>query len=419
MSLVRTSLLNGIAVVVRMATGMVLNKVLAVYVGPGGYAAIGQLQNVIAIVSTFASGAVNTGVTKFTAEYFDAPERRRALWRTAGTITVAGAAITSVLLAIFSDSLGERFFPGAVYDESLKWLAGCLVFISLNAFLLAILSGMKEVRRYVFANIASSVIGFIVSAALAWQLGLRGALIALSLGQAVSFASTLYFCRALYWCKLDMLVGEVNTAVAGKLGRFVAMAVTSATVIPLSQILIRTHLAATFGAEYAGYWDAVNKISGIYLALITTTLSLYYLPRISEIRDDVTLRAEIWAGFRLIAPVTAVLAFGIYLLRAPLVDILFSAQFQEMTKLMGWQLAGDVIKVISWLLGYVLVGRAMMLPYIITEIVFSASLYLLTLLATQRFGFPGVAAAYAVNYLVYLCVMYWIVMVRPARHRSQ
>jgi PST family polysaccharide transporter len=412
MSLIRTSLLNGIAVVVRMATGILLNKVLAVYVGPGGYAAIGQLQNVISIVTTFASGAVNTGVTKFTAEYFDAPERRKTLWRTAGTITLLGAAMSSVVLWLSSESLGRRFFPGAGYGESLNWLAACLVLISLNAFLLAILSGMKEVRRYVFANIASSVIGFFVSLLLTWQLGLRGALIALSLGQAVAFAATLFFCRGLYWCKLDMLVGAINAGTTAQLTRFVAMAVTSATVIPVSQMLIRAHLVATFGADHAGYWDAMNKVSGIYLALITTTLSLYYLPRISEIRDDVTLRAEIWAGFRLIAPVTAVLALAIYALRAPLVHLLFSAQFHEMTNLMAWQLTGDVIKVISWLLGYVLVGRAMMVPYVITEIVFSVSLYGVTLLATDRLGFPGVAAAYALNYALYLCVMYWIVMVR-------
>ena len=34
MSLVKTSLLNGIAVVVKVASALVLNKILAVYVGP-------------------------------------------------------------------------------------------------------------------------------------------------------------------------------------------------------------------------------------------------------------------------------------------------------------------------------------------------------------------------------------------------
>ncbi|WP_426190292.1 O-antigen translocase [Massilia sp. DWR3-1-1] len=412
MSLIKTSLLNGIAVIVRMATGIILNKVLAVYVGPGGYAAIGQLQNVSAMVTSFASGAINTGVTKFTAEHFDDTERRNSLWRTAGTITVIGSMLASVLLLVFSAPLGNLLFPGALYEESLKWLAACLVLITLNAYILSILSGLKEVRRYVKANIASSIFGLVISGGLALQMGLRGALIALSLGQAFAFLTTVYFCRGLDWFKPKLLFGKVDAAVARNLAKFVAMALTSAAAVPLTQMLIRSHLVISYSPANAGLWDALNKISGIYLALITTTLSLYYLPRISEIRDAEVLRAEIWSGFRLIFPVTSILAISLFFLRDPLVRLLFSPEFQGVTKLMGWQLVGDVIKVVSWLLGYVLIGRGMMLPYIVTEILFSITLYGLTIYATQLFGFPGVSVAYAVNYTIYLIAMYWLVLVR-------
>lgn len=61
MNLVKTSLLNGIAVAIKMLTLLGLNKLLAVYVGPGGYAAIGQFQNVVQMLTTFASGAINNG----------------------------------------------------------------------------------------------------------------------------------------------------------------------------------------------------------------------------------------------------------------------------------------------------------------------------------------------------------------------
>ena len=69
MNLFRTSVLSGAGVVVKMITMLVINKVLAVYVGPSGYAMIGQLQNFIQISTLIATGSVNTGVTKYTAEY--------------------------------------------------------------------------------------------------------------------------------------------------------------------------------------------------------------------------------------------------------------------------------------------------------------------------------------------------------------
>jgi PST family polysaccharide transporter len=410
MSLLKTSLLNGIAVCVRMGTGLVLNKIFAIHLGPGGFAAIGQLQNFIAMVTTFAAGAVNTGVTKYTAEYYDEPDRKNLLFRTAGTLTVIGSTVAGVLLIVLNTQVNRWLFGDQDYRQALVWLAVCLILISLNALLLAVLAGQKEVRRYVSANIASSLLGLAVSGTLAWFMGLQGALIALSLGQALSLLTTLYFCRGLNWCRVPAFWGEVDRATVSLLGRFVAMALATALAAPLTQMLIRSDMMATFGVAHAGYWDAMNKISAIYLALITTTLSLYYLPRISEIRDDDLLRKEISSAFKLILPATATFAAAIYLLREPLVRILFSPDFHDVTQLFGWQMVGDVVKIASWLLGYVLVGKAMMKMFIITEVVFSITLYFLTIYATREFGFKGAAMAYAFNYLLHLMTMYFVVV---------
>lgn len=410
MSLLKTSLLNGIAVCVRMGAGLVLNKIFAVHVGPSGFAAIGQLQNFIAMVTTFAAGAVNTGVTKYAAEYHDDPERKSQLFRTAGTVTVIGSVIACVLLIGFRNYLNRWLFGETDYTEALVWMGICLVFISLNALLLAVLAGQKEVRRYVTANICSSLVGLLVSGGLAWYMGLKGALIALSLAQAVSLVTTWLACRTLPWCRVDVLWGKIDKATFALLGRFVAMALVSAAVVPVTQMLIRSTLILNFDAAHAGYWDAMNKISAIYLALVTTTLSLYYLPRISEIKDDRLLIGEIKNTFKLVVPATALFALSIYLFRDLLIKILFSTDFRGVTELVGWQMVGDVIKISSWLLAYVLVGKAMMKLFIITEIFFSLTLYFLTTYAVKNFGFQGVSVAYAVNYFLYFLAMYFIVV---------
>ena len=68
MTLLGTSFFSALAVLTKLATSLYLNKILAVYVGPAGYGVIGQFQSLVSMVTTFASGAVNTGVTKYTAE---------------------------------------------------------------------------------------------------------------------------------------------------------------------------------------------------------------------------------------------------------------------------------------------------------------------------------------------------------------
>ena len=79
MTLVKTSLLNGVAVAVKVASALVLNKVLAVYVGPAGYAIIGQFQNAVSIIVNFSGGILATGVTKLTAQHYDDEDKQHAI----------------------------------------------------------------------------------------------------------------------------------------------------------------------------------------------------------------------------------------------------------------------------------------------------------------------------------------------------
>jgi PST family polysaccharide transporter len=143
MTLIKTSLLNGIAVVIKMLTLLGLNKILAIYVGPTGYAALGQFQNAVQMITTFASGAINTGVTKYTAEYYDDQERQHAVWRTAGTIALIGSAFTSLLVVAFNRSLAGWFLKDETLGSVFIWFAATLVFFIFNTLLLAILNGKK------------------------------------------------------------------------------------------------------------------------------------------------------------------------------------------------------------------------------------------------------------------------------------
>lgn len=145
MTLIKTSLLNGIAVIIKMLTLLGLNKILAVYVGPSGYAALGQFQNAIQMITTFASGALNTGVTKYTAEYHQDEARQHTLWRTAGSIALIGSLTTAVLVTIFNESLASWFLNDESLGSVFIWFAVTLVLFVFNTLLLAILNGK---RRY-------------------------------------------------------------------------------------------------------------------------------------------------------------------------------------------------------------------------------------------------------------------------------
>lgn len=408
MTLVKTGILNAIAVAIRILSSIALNKILAIYVGPSGYAIIGQFQNLVAMLTTFANGATNTGVTKGTAEHFDDPQRQIRLWRTAGTITIAGSTIAGLGLALFSRPLAAALLNDASLAAVLVWLGVSLIFVALNGLLLAILNGKKEIKLFVVITIAGSLIGLAMTGALTVAFGLEGALIALSVNQAIVFLVTVGACLRQSWFRPSMLFGAIDREALRELLKFTAMALTSAIMGPLSQLFIRDHLIGEFGLPSAGYWDALTRISTLYLTIVTVPLSIYYLPRLAEIRDMGELRREIFSGYKLIVPVTIVGALAMFLLRDLIILLLFTPDFAPMRDLFGWQMVGDVLKVSAWLLGYLLIARGMMKAFIATEVAFGVSWYLLVRALTPHFGPEGAQIAYAINYLLYIVLLSFI-----------
>jgi polysaccharide transporter, PST family len=409
LNLFKTSILNGIAVAIKLLTALGLNKLLAVYVGPAGYAVIGQFQNAIGMITTFASAGINTGVTKYTAEYFDDQQRQYTVWRTAFIIVAVGSLLAAFCILIFHKALAVFFLKNESYSSIFIWFSCTLSLFVFNALLMAILNGKKDIRRYVIVNISGSIVSLVVTGLLARGLGLYGALVALAINQSIVFIVTFFVCLKTDWFSPRNIFGRFDRTIARNLTKFILMALTSAVVGPTSQIVVRNHIATTLGWTTAGHWQAVTKISEMYLMLITSTLGIYYLPRLSEIRSNRELKLEIFKAYKSILPLALLGSATIYLLRDRIVIALFTSDFAPMKEMFGWQLAGDVVKIGSWLLAYVMLGRAMMRTFIVSEVFFTVLWMALVFILSKKFAIQGVFMAYFISYIFYWIVMAWLV----------
>lgn len=405
MNLLKTSALNGVAVLIKTATMFILNKILAVYIGPAGYAAIGQFQNFIQMVTTFAGSAINTAVIKYTAEYHENEHQQISVWRAAGSLVLIFSFIFSLIILIFQKQLSLYIFQTVEYQSVFVWFAAFLVLFNLNTLFLAILNGKKEILKLVTANIMGSILSLLVTGTLAIQYHLYGALIALSIYQSIAFFVTLFLCYKSTWFKFSYLFGKIEPQVAKNFAAFALMALVSAICVPLSQMIIRSYLSQEFGLNYAGYWEAMIRLSAAYLMLVTTTLGVYYLPRLAELTYLDEIKKEVYLGYKFIFPLAVVGGMGVYILRDWIITLLFSQAFMPMRDLFLWQMIGDSLKIGSWILAYLMLSKAMTKLFVITEIIFSLSLVLLTYICTQVSGFEGVSIAYLINYAIYWLIL--------------
>ncbi|KIA82898.1 flippase [Kaistella solincola] len=403
--LVKVFSLTGLSTVIKLLTSYITVKVVAALVGPGGIALIGQLQNCTAIFTTFGSGGINNGVIRYVSEHKTDESSFKKYVQSGLKITIYLSLFSGFLLVFLSSYLSQWILLDAQYYYVFIFLGISLLFLSLNNFLLSILNGLQEFRKFVIINIITSIIGLLLTVFLVINFKLEGALIATVTYQSVVFFGTILFLKKIEWFSKAFLWGKMNREIVRKYFSYSLMAVVSAATVPVSQLLVRGHLIQKFTVENAGFWEGMNRISGLYLMLFTTSFSVYYLPKLSEIKTQNLLRKEILTTYKIITPIIIGSLLGIFLLKDLVINILFTSEFYPMKNLFFWQLLGDFFKIMSWILAFLMVAKSMTKMYIITEILFSLLLVGLSYYFIDKNGVIGATQSYCLNYFIYFVVM--------------
>ncbi|MDN2479993.1 O-antigen translocase [Vibrio agarivorans] len=406
MNLAKTSLLSFIATAIKLVAGLVINKALALFVGPAGLAVIGQFQNAQGVIRTISQGGINSGVTKYTAEYRHNENAIVKLWSTSLKITIVLSLSTSAILFFGAEYFGRITFDTEEYSYVFIVFSFTLILYSVNQLLLSIINGLKEISTYISINITQSIYSLIFTTALIYFFHLDGALIALVTNQSFIFFIILWRLRNHNVVKLASFKCKFNSKAGQRLANYSIMTLVSASVVPISQMMIRNYLGETLSWDDAGYWQAMMYISTMYLMVITTALSTYYLPRLSEISDTTELKLELIKGYKVITPIILVLTVALFAMKEVVLFILFTEDFRPMLELFKWQLVGDFLKIMSWLLAYLMLAKTMTREFIITEIVFAILFVLLSIFYVDNFGLVGVSYAFATKYSVYFLCMF-------------
>lgn len=409
MTLIRTTLLSFISTVIRVIAGLVANKVIAVYAGPGGMALMGNMSNFLSFATNVGSGGIASGVVKYVAEYRQDDSSRNAITATAFKITLTFSVGIGVALIAFHPAIGLYLFRTEGYGGIILITGLTLLPIGLNTFFVSLLNGNKNLEEVIRITVIGSIISLVITIMLTIKWGLYGALLSQSIAQSLIFLVTLAILWRAPWFQPGSWIKHiVERTEFVKLAKFSLMALISALSVPIAFLFIRNYIIDNISLDAAGQWQGVWKISDTYLMLVTSSLSIYYLPRLSEIKHHNELRHEILQCFRFLLPITIISASVIYLLRESIVHLLFTRQFDRMLELFAFQLIGDVFKIASWILGYLTVARAMTRVFIVCEIGFILTFVLLSILFMKQWGLIGVTYAYALNYLLYLVTMLWV-----------
>ncbi|PKH20172.1 O-antigen flippase [Enterobacterales bacterium CwR94] len=405
--LLSVTFFTGLLTLSRMMAGFLVSKAIAVYTGTAGMALLGQAQNLITMLNGIVNAPTSSAVVRYTSEYCDKGFAACSpWWRASGQWVILFCVSLIPTGVILSKYISLWLFETPDYN----WLV-CVIFIVLpfsavSTLINSVINGQQQYKKYIALGIVSLIISTVVMLALILWWGINGALIAAAIQSALIGVVMFVICIRQPWMKINLWWGKVGTEHRLKIGSYILMAIASAISMPLALIAIRKIIIVNVGWDAAGQWQAVWKISEVYLSVITMALGIYFLPQLSKLKNYVDIRNEINKTALIIVPVVILMALCVYFLRDLAITVLFTESFRNARDLFGIQLIGDVLKISSWLYAYPMISRGATKWFVGSEIVFSISLVVMTAIFVPEFKTDGANIAYMINYAVYFIFVF-------------
>lgn len=404
--LVKAARLNLANLSLRIIAGILISKFIAVYIGPQGMALIGNLRNFLSAIQSMAISGLYKGVVKFISQV---KNDSVALTKTLSTVFYLGF-FSSIFLA-FLCYFNAEFINNIIFSSNYNYvyiiesLAIVLPFYALNMYVFSIMNGFSKHKYLLLINILGQILGLLVTLLLIYQENIDGALISIVITPALNLLITIVGIAFRKSLISYIKITEISFSVLNKLSPYMIMALVSAIALPIVMILIRNYLIDEIGIKAAGYWTAMTRVSDYYLMFFNSLMALYILPRFAEINSKRAFRKEVFSFYKTIMPVFLVLLLIIYLSRSLLINLLFTEDFRPVEDLFGYQILGDIARVLSMVIAYQFLAKKMFTHFVILEVFLFVIMYFSSIYLIDGFGLKGAVMGHCLSYVMYFGII--------------
>lgn len=341
---------------VKIGAGILMIKALATVLGPGDLAYFGQVHSGYLIVSGLASAFLGAGLVAALARESDRPARRASTLQVADRASLAlfgGIALAVVGLWL---SFGGRWRASIPHADLL--MAAGLAGVALQAVYtrsLSVLTTLDQVPRYGALTTGYALATAALVAGSTMLAGLGGSFVGLVLASTAGALAGGLLVRGRMVATADGVPQAGTWKVILALGAFGLVGVLAPQACLLA---VRALLIDGVSPEAAGIWHGMSRLSDAVLAPVVTIVSIYFLPKYARV--GLAGSGEILRrGLLAVAVPFACVAVLLWTQRDVVIGLAFTPEFVSMRDLFAWQMAGDVVRVIGWIVAYSLLGAGL------------------------------------------------------------
>ena len=277
MNFIKTSFLSGLSTAISLLARLISTKIVAVYLGTNGMFLMGQLKDFLRLGNTIGSFGIENGIVKYVSEYEKEKNKLSEIIGTSFKINLTSAIIFSISILIFKNQIAD--FLQINFSENFYFIILVLsvTSASIHTCFLSIYNGLNKIKLYVFVNIFSNILSAIILVFLVLKMEIVGAFYALAINQIFSLLINILFFVIYRPFELNWIFKKFVKDNLKKLSSFSIMAVVGPTCLIISSFIVRDYIFDEFGPDYAGSWDAMWRISAIYLLFLITTSTSFVL----------------------------------------------------------------------------------------------------------------------------------------------
>jgi len=407
MNFIKTSIYSAASTTISLLVKLITNKVIALYLGTNGMFLMGQLKDFLKIGNTLGTMGIETGTVKYTSELNNKEKDFKDLVGTSFKIHLYSSLIIIGLILIFYNYLTLSISKemSEINNYSFKYLlCFSIISFSIQTFIMSVLNGLKKIKIFILINIIATIISGGVLIFLVINYFNVGAYYALILSPIITLITALIICLFLKPFKLNFLNSVLKIKYFKNLSKFSLMAIMAPICLVGATFTVRYYIYDEFDSNHAGSWEAMWRISAIYLLFLTTTFKFYLVPTFTNLENN-SLKKEVFKIWKTILPIIVIITLGVYIAKDLIIDILFTSEFNLINSLILFHLLGDIIKINCWVLGNILVAKAKTNHFILFQVEWSIVFVVLSIILANIYGFVGLSMAYFSTYIIHFLLL--------------
>ena len=394
--------LNAFSVLVQFVLGIFSVRVISEFLGPNGMALTGNFRNFTSLFKSISILGLKEGLIKLFLENSESKEEKNNVISSFLVFFLSLSFFLAFLVLFFAEDFSLYLFKETLFATYLRYFAVLLPFFVLQTLLVTLFNANQEFKKIVGIQIVTNIFLFVSSFYLIYNQNLNGAFFAIAIADFISFVVTIIFVRERFIFSLKFQSSYLYT-----ISKFIAMALVSAIVIPVTAILVRNYIIDHSNLYNAGIWEAITRISGFYMMFFSAGLSLYYLPKLSALQTDIEFKAELKYYFKILVPVFAGVLLLVFLLKDIIISIALTSEFKPVSELLIWQLIGDLFRIMTLAFGFQILVKAMVIKYVLVEVIYNVLFLIVSFFLFDSFHVKGIMQAYVIaNAITFFMVLF-------------